>query len=315
MRRGSPIIPGYESATARINPDGTLVLLVGIHSHGQGLETTLAQVAHEELGIHPDDITVRFGDTGSSPFGFGTFASRSMVMSGGAVSNVCIELREKLALIAAHHLQCDAEQVRFADGAARGVSGSISIAEIGRIAHLRQDRLPDGVDPALDATATYEPTESTGVFSYATHGAVVAVDPHSGAVELIDYAVVEDCGNLVNPMIVDGQIVGGVAQGIGTAIYEESPYDEYGQPLATTFVDYLLPGATEIPDIKIGHMTTPAAHTRFGLKGMGEGGAIAPPAAIGNALRDAFAAIGAEFNETPFTPRRVLDALDKASSQ
>ena len=315
MRRGSPIIPGYESATARINPDGTLVLLVGIHSHGQGLETTLAQVAHEELGIHPDDITVRFGDTGSSPFGFGTFASRSMVMSGGAVSNVCIELREKLALIAAHHLQCDAEQVRFADGAARGVSGSISIAEIGRIAHLRQDGLPDGVDPALDATATYEPTESTGVFSYATHGAVVAVDPHSGAVELIDYAVVEDCGNLVNPMIVDGQIVGGVAQGIGTAIYEESPYDEYGQPLATTFVDYLLPGATEIPDIKIGHMTTPAAHTRFGLKGMGEGGAIAPPAAIGNALRDAFAAIGAEFNETPFTPRRVLDALDKASSQ
>ena len=168
MRRGSPIVPGYESATARINPDGTLVLLVGIHSHGQGLETTLAQIAHEELGIHPNDITVRFGDTGVSPFGFGTFASRSMVMSGGAVSNVCIELREKLALIAAHHLQCDVEQVRFADGEALGVSGSITIAEIGRIAHLRQDGLPEGVDPMLDATATYEPAESTGVFSYAT---------------------------------------------------------------------------------------------------------------------------------------------------
>ena len=314
MRRGSPIVPGYESATARINPDGTLVLLVGIHSHGQGLETTLAQIAHEELGIHPNDITVRFGDTGVSPFGFGTFASRSMVMSGGAVSNVCIELREKLALIAAHHLQCDVEQVRFADGEALGVSGSITIAEIGRIAHLRQDGLPEGVDPMLDATATYEPAESTGVFSYATHAAVVAVDPHSGAIELIDYAVVEDCGNVVNPMIVDGQIVGGVAQGIGTAIYEESVYDENGQPLATTFADYLLPGATEVPDIKIGHMVTPAAHTRFGLKGMGEGGAIAPPAAIGNALRDAFAATGAEFNETPYTPRRVLDALDKAMS-
>ncbi len=314
MRRGSPIVPGYESATARINPDGTLVLLVGIHSHGQGLETTLAQIAHEELGIHPNDITVRFGDTGVSPFGFGTFASRSMVMSGGAVSNVCIELREKLALIAAHHLQCDVEQVRFADGEALGVSGSITIAEIGRIAHLRQDGLPEGVDPMLDATATYEPAESTGVFSYATHAAVVAVDPHSGAIELIDYAVLEDCGNVVNPMIVDGQIVGGVAQGIGTAIYEESVYDENGQPLATTFAEYLLPGATEVPDIKIGHMVTPAAHTRFGLKGMGEGGAIAPPAAIGNALRDAFAATGAEFNETPYTPRRVLDALDKAMS-
>jgi carbon-monoxide dehydrogenase large subunit len=309
-RRGSPIIPGFESATARLNPDGTLVLLVGIHSHGQGLETTLAQIAYEELGIHPNDINVRFGDTGVSPFGFGTFASRSMVMSGGAVSNVCINLREKLALIAAHQLQCDVEQVRFADGEARGASGSISIAEICRIAHLRQDGLPDGVDPILDATETYEPSESTGVFSYATHAAVVLVDPQSGAIELIDYAVVEDCGNMVNPMIVDGQITGGVAQGIGTAIYEESIYDENGQPLATTFADYLLPGATEIPDIKIGHMVTPAVYTRFGIKGMGEGGAIAPPAAIGNALRDAFAATGAQFNETPFTPRRVLDALD-----
>ena len=311
-RRGSPIIPGFESATARLNPDGTLVLLVGIHSHGQGLETTLAQIAYEELGIHPNDINVRFGDTGVSPFGFGTFASRSMVMSGGAVSNVCINLREKLALIAAHQLQCDVEQVRFADGEARGASGSISIAEICRIAHLRQDGLPDGVDPILDATETYEPSESTGVFSYATHAAVVLVDPQSGAIELIDYAVVEDCGNMVNPMIVDGQITGGVAQGIGTAISEESIYDENGQPLATTFADYLLPGATEIPDIKIGHMVTPAVYTRFGIKGMGEGGAIAPPAAIGNALRDAFAATGAQFNETPFTPRRVLDALDNS---
>ena len=311
-RRGSPIIPGFESATARLNPDGTLVLLVGIHSHGQGLETTLAQIAYEELGIHPNDINVRFGDTGVSPFGFGTFASRSMVMSGGAVSNVCINLREKLALIAAHQLQCDVEQVRFADGEARGASGSISIAEICRIAHLRQDGLPDSVDPILDATETYEPSESTGVFSYATHAAVVLVDPQSGAIELIDYAVVEDCGNMVNPMIVDGQITGGVAQGIGTAIYEESIYDENGQPLATTFADYLLPGATEIPDIKIGHMVTPAVYTRFGIKGMGEGGAIAPPAAIGNALRDAFAATGAQFNETPFTPRRVLDALDNS---
>lgn len=311
-RRGSPIIPGYESATARINPDGTLVLLVGIHSHGQGMETTLAQVAHEELSIHPDAITVKFGDTAISPFGFGTFASRSMVMSGGAVSNACIVLREKLAAIAAHHLQCTTEQVRFADGEARSDGGSIPIAELARIAHLRQDGLPDGVDPTLDATATYEPDESTGVFSYATHAAVVAVDPHSGAVELVDYAVVEDCGNVVNPMIVDGQIVGGVAQGIGTALYEESVYDTNGQPLSTTFADYLLPGATEIPDIKIGHMVTPATFTRFGLKGMGEGGAIAPPAAIGNALSDAFAAIGAEFNETPYTPRRVLDALERA---
>ena len=310
MRRGSPIVPGYESATARINPDGTLVLLVGIHSHGQGLETTLAQIAYEELGIHPKDISIKFGDTGVSPFGFGTFASRSMVMSGGAVSNVCTKLRKKLALIAAHHLQCDAKLVQFKNGDALGVSGSITISEISRIAHLRQEGLPDDIEPILDATATYEPAESSGVFSYATHAAVVAVDPLSGEIKLMDYAVVEDCGNMVNPMIVDGQILGGIAQGIGTALYEESIYDENGQPLSTTFADYLLPGATEIPDIKIGHMVTPAIHTKFGLKGMGEGGAIAPPAAIGNALRDAFAFNGAEFNETPFTPCRVLEAVD-----
>ena len=311
-RRGSPIIPGFESATARMNPDGTLVLLVAIHSHGQGLETTLAQIASEELGIHPEDVTVKFGDTGTSPFGFGTFASRSMVMSGGAVSNACVLIREKLAHIAAHHLQCDTAAVSFADGAAYGASGSIPLAELARAAHLRQDCLPDGLDPILDATVTYEPSSSSGVFSYATHAAVVAVDPESGAVELMDYAVVEDCGNVVNPMIVDGQIVGGVAQGIGTALYEESVHDHKGQPLATTLADYLLPGATEVPKIKIGHMVTPAAHTRYGLKGMGEGGAIAPPAAIGNALRDALADIGAEFNETPFTPERILKALARA---
>ena len=311
-RRGSPIIPGFETATARMNPDGTLVLLVGIHSHGQGLETTLAQIASEELGIHPDNVAVKFGDTGTSPFGFGTFASRSMVMSGGAVSSACILIREKLAHIAAYLLQCDSAAVNFVDGVVHSSSGSVSLAELARTAHLRQDGLPDGVDPVLDVTATYEPSASTGVFSYATHAAVVAVDAQTGFIDLIDYAVVEDCGNLVNPMIVDGQIVGGVAQGIGTALYEESVYDENGQPLTTTFADYLLPGAMEVPKIKIGHMVTPAAHTRFGLKGMGEGGAIGPPAAIANALRDAFADKGVEFNETPFTPRRIIEALEKA---
>ena len=310
-RRGSPVIPGFESATARMNPDGTLLLLVGIHSHGQGLETTLAQIASQELGIHPNEITVRFGDTGEAPFGFGTFASRSMVMSGGAVSNACILIREKLARIAAHHLQCDPSEIVFVDSLAQTSSGSIQISELARAAHVRQDELPEGVDPILDVTATYEPSASTGVFSYATHAVVVAVDRGSGAVELMDYAVVEDCGNVVNPMIVDGQIIGGVAQGIGTALYEESVYDEHGQPLSTTFADYLMPGATEVPEIKIGHMLTPAMHTRFGLKGMGEGGAIAPPAAIGNALRDAFADLGAEFNETPFTPRRILEAIER----
>ncbi len=314
LRRRTPIIPGYETATARLGIDGTLVLLVAIHSHGQGMETTLAQIAHEELGIHPDDVVVRFGDTSVSPFGMGTFASRSIVMGGGAVANACIKIRDKMARIAAHLLQCDAAEVSFAGGEARGPSGSITLAEIGRIAHLRQEQLPDGMDPVLDETATYEPIESAGVFSYATHAAVVLVDPGTGAIELADYAVVEDCGTVVNPMIVDGQTHGGVVQGIGTAMFEETPYDAGGQPMATTFADYLLPGAADIPSIKIGHMVTPATLTKYGMKGMGEGGAIGPAAAIANALRDAFTASGAEFNETPLTPARVRAALDAAGS-
>jgi aerobic carbon-monoxide dehydrogenase large subunit len=312
VARGAAIIPGFESCTARILPDGSVVLMVGIQSHGQGLETTLSQIAAHELGIDPARISVRHGDTESTAFGFGTFASRSMVMSGGAVARASRMLRDKLCRIGAHLLQCDPAQVRCADGAVLGPQGSVSIAEIAKVAHLRMDGLPPGVDPLLDATATYEPAIGTGVFSYATHGAVVAVDPETGFIELLDFAVAEDCGTMVNPMIVEGQIRGGVVQGIGTALYEEIPYDEAGQPLTGTLADYLLPGAAELPAIKIAHLHTPAAATEYGMKGMGEGGAVAPPAAIANAVRDALASIGAEVNETPITPRRVLAAIRKA---
>jgi aerobic carbon-monoxide dehydrogenase large subunit len=310
--RGAAIIPGFESCTARILTDGSVVLWVGIQSHGQGLETALSQVAAQELGIDPARISVRHGDTESSAFGFGTFASRSMVMSGGAVARASRMLRDKLCRIGAHLLQCELTAVRCADGVVAGPQGSVTIAEIAKVAHLRMDGLPPGVDPLLDATATYEPAVSTGVYSYATHGAVVAVDAETGFIELLDYAVAEDCGTMVNPMLVEGQIRGGVVQGIGTALYEEIPYDEAGQPLAGTFADYLLPGAAELPAIKIGHLHTPTPHTEYGMKGMGEGGAVAPPAAIANAVRDALAQIGAEVNETPITPRRVLAAIEKA---
>ena len=288
--RGAAIIPGYESCTARILTDGSAVLMVGIQSHGQGLETALSQIAAQELGIDPARIAVRHGDTESTAFGFGTFASRSMVMSGGAVARASRILRDKLTRIGAHLLQSDLADVRYADGAVWGPQGSVTVAEIAKVAYLRMDGLPPGVDPLLDATATYEPAIGTGVFSYATHGAVVAVDPETGFIELLDFAVAEDCGTMVNPMLVAGQIRGGVVQGIGTALYEEIPYDEAGQPLAGTLADYLLPGAAEMPAIKIGHLHTPTPHTEYGMKGMGEGGAVAPPAAIANAVRDALAA-------------------------
>src|SRR5207248_3616848 len=310
--RGAMLIPGFESCTARILTDGSMVLMVGIQSHGQGLETALSQIAHHELGIAPDRIAVRHGDTESTAFGFGTFASRSMVMSGGAVARASRTLRDKLCRIGAHLLQCEPGETRCADGMVLGPHGSVSIAEIARIAHLRMHELPPGVDPLLDATATYEPEISTGVYSYATHGAVVAVDPETGTIELLDFAVAEDCGTMVNPMLVEGQSRGGVAQGIGTALCEEIPYDAKGQPLAATFLDYHMPGAHELPAIKIGHMHTPASATEYGMKGMGEGGAVAPPAAIANAVRDALTAIGAEVNETPLTPARVLAAIKRA---
>src|SRR5712692_458123 len=274
VSRGSPFIPGYESCTAQLLPDGTLVLLVGIMSHGQGLETTLAQIAHEELGIDPARISVRHGDTGVSPFGHGTIASRSIVMAGGAVARTSRLLRDKILKIGAHLLQCDPADVRCEGGKVVGRSGAVAIEEIARVAHLRMEALPEGVEPLLNVSATYEPGIDTGVYSYATHAAVVAVDPQTGMIELIDFAVAEDCGTMINPMIVEGQVRGGVVQGIGTALYEEIPYDEEGQPLVNTLADYLLPGAAELPAIKIGHLHTPALHTEYGMKGMGEGGGV-----------------------------------------
>jgi carbon-monoxide dehydrogenase large subunit len=315
VARGLPVIFGHESATARLMPDGDLVLEVGIQNHGQGLETTLAQVAAEELGVDPTRVAVRHGDSSLSPYGMGTVASRSMVMAGGAVSRACRLLGEKIARIGAHLLGVPAGEVEIRDARVWAGSASVAFAEIARVASIRPERLPTGEDPGLHVTAVYEPSVSTGAYSYGTHAVVVAVDPERGMVELLDYVVVHDCGTVVNPMIVDGQLVGGVVQGIGTALYEEIPYDEYGQPLASTFMDYLLPGATEVPNIRLAHMNTPSPHTAFGIKGMGEGGAIGPPGAILNAINDALRPLGAEVNETPVTPRRLRAAIRARSSK
>ena len=312
VTRGSPFIPGFESCRAQLMPDGTLVLYVGIQSHGQGLETTLSQVAYEELGIDPAKISVRHGDTGLSPFGNGTIASRSTVMAGGAVAKTTRLLRDKIVQVGAHLLQCEPSAARLENGAVHGPQGSVSIEEVARVAHLRMEALPDGVEPLLTVTSTYQPGIDTGVFTFAAHAAVVAVDPRTGAVEVLDYGVAEDCGTVINPMIVEGQVRGGVVQGIGTALFEEIPYDEQGQPLAGTFSDYLMPGSAEMPEIKIAHTETPTEFTEYGVKGMGEGGAIAPAASIANAVRDALTFIGAEVNETPITPRRVLQAIRNA---
>ena len=310
---GIPMVPGYEQATARVTPDGGLELRVGVHSHGQGLETTLAQVAHEILGIDVARIRVVHGDTAMTPYSTGTWGSRCMVMAGGAVSSACKEIAKRAIKVGAQLLQTNADSVMVRAGAVVGPQGSISLGEIARTWYLKPQNLPNDVDPAgLEATIGYKPVRDSGTFSYATHAALVAVDPDIGDVEILDYVIVEDGGKLVNPMIVDGQIYGGFAQGIGTALYEEMPFDQSAQPLASTFADYLLPGPTEVPAPRLDHMETLAPYTEFGVKGIGEGGAIAPPAAIVNAVNDALQRLGAELLHSPISPRRILTAIAQA---
>jgi len=310
---GIPMVPGYEQATARVTPDGGLELRVGVHSHGQGLETTLAQVAHEILGIDVARIRVVHGDTAMTPYSTGTWGSRCMVMAGGAVSTACKEIARRAIKVGAQLLQANAESVSVRGGEVVGPQGSISLGEIARTWYLKPQNLPNDVDPGgLEATIGYKPVRDTGTFSYAAHAALVAVDPEIGDVEILDYVIVEDGGKLVNPMIVDGQIYGGFAQGIGTALYEEMPFDHSGQPLASTFADYLLPGPTEVPSPRLDHMETLAPYTEFGVKGIGEGGAIAPPAAIVNAVNDALRRMNVELLHSPITPRRILTAIAQA---
>lgn len=307
---GIPMVPGFEQATARLTPDGGLELRVGVHSHGQGLETTLAQVAHEILGIDVAKIKVVHGDTAMTPYSTGTWGSRCMVMAGGAVSMSCKEIAKRAARIGAQLLQTDASRVSVRAGEVVGPGGSISLGEIARAWYLKPQTLPADVDMGgLEATVGYRPSPDSGTFSYATHAALVAVDPEIGTIEILDYVIVEDGGKLVNPMIVDGQIYGGFAQGVGTALYEEMPFNSAGQPLASTFADYLLPGATEVPAPRLDHIETLSPHTEFGVKGIGEGGAIAPPAAIANAVNDALRPLKAELLVSPMTPRKVLSAI------
>ncbi len=317
VQRGLPVVFGYEQAALQMTPDGILVIDVPIQNHGQGLETTLAQVAHHELGIDPAQVIVRHGDTSQAPYGMGTFASRSMVMSGGAVGQAAEILAVKLRKIGAHLLQAPPDDVRLRDGGVE-TSGStvarVSLAEIANAAFLHPERLPDDVEPGLSVVAAYRTAKDTGAWSYGTHAAIVAVDTGTGLVEIIDYVIAHDCGTIVNPLIVDGQMMGGLAQGIGTALYEEMPYDENGQPLATTFLDYLVPGASEVPQARIKHLSNPSPITRYGIKGAGEGGAIPPPAALCNAVNDALRPLGVAINETPMTPDRVIRALMKAGN-
>ncbi len=315
---GLPLVPGYDQSAVKLTPDGGLEVRVGVHSHGQGMETTFAQLAHEVLGIDVQKVKITHGDTGTTPYSTGTYASRSIVMAGGATLKACAELIPRIIKIGAFLIGCKDEEARF--DKVHGVVGpdgkSVDLKEICSVWYLRPDRAPLDVDRrGLEVSVSYKPDRDSGAFSYASHAVAVAVDTETGQVEILDYVIAEDCGTLVNPMVVEGQTLGGVAQGIGTAMYEEIQYDANGQPNASTFADYLLPGPTEIPNMRIFHMETPSPYTMYGIKGMGEGGAIAPPAVIFNAVNDALRATGAEVSKTPLTPHRLLAEIERARQQ
>ena len=305
-RRGNDVTLGYDSAHVRIEPSGGVTVSVGVPSQGQGVETTMAQVVADRLGVRCEDVGVGYGDTATAPYGMGAFASRGAVVAGGACIRAADTLRAKALAIAAHLLEASADDLDTADGriAVRGApERAVSWAEVARLAYHRVDRLPPGMEPGLEAVARYDPPP--GTFSNATHAAVVEVDVETGAIDIQRYVVVEDCGTMINPMVVEGQTHGAVAQGIGGAIYEELIYDEDGQLTTASLVDYLLPTPVEVPTVEIEHLITPSPHTPGGMKGVGEGGTIAAPAAIANAVADALSEFGIEVNALPLTPDAV----------
>ncbi|HEX4658977.1 MAG TPA: xanthine dehydrogenase family protein molybdopterin-binding subunit [Streptosporangiaceae bacterium] len=305
-------ILGTEAATIRIEPSGAVNVLMSTGSHGQSLETTVVQVVADELGVSIDDIRFFQGDSAATPYGPGTGGSRSAAIASGAAIQAAQQVREKVLLIGAHLMEAAPDDVEIAGGAV-SVKGdpaaSVPLAQVAAVAYLNTDVLPPGVAPGLETTARWK--APMFMFSNACHAATVEVDPVTGQVKLLRYVISEDCGNMINPMVVEGQIAGGVAQGIGGVFYERFAYDEDGNPLTTTFLDYQLPTAAEVPDFEYGHVVTPAP-TPGGFKGMGEGGAIASPAALINAVRDALRPFGARITAQPLTPEAIVRAIDEA---
>jgi len=307
---GSTIATGTEGVTLRVDPGGTVTAFFGLACHGQGHETSLAQVVADELGLRLADVRVVHGDTAASPSGTGTYASRSAVLGGGAAILAGRALREKIVAIAAHQLEASPEDVEIADGrlAVKGAGGrTVSLRDVAQAAYGGTRRLPKGMEPGLETTRFYDPYFGTA--SNATHLAVVEVDSATCEVSLRMLAVVEDCGRIINPLIVEGQTLGAVAQGVGAALLEELVYGPEGQLLTGSLMDYLIPTACEIPRIDVLHLARPSPTTLGGFKGAGEGGTIGAPAAIANAVADALAPLGVEISEMPITPTRLFRLL------
>jgi aerobic carbon-monoxide dehydrogenase large subunit len=306
--RGMEITPGWENVEVVMDPSGLVEARIGASPHGQGLETTLAQLVADEVGIAPRQVRVIHGDTDRTPYGWGTFASRSLVIAGGATVLAARKIRGKLLLIAGHVLEAAPEDIVLEDGSAKvlGTDRAVAIASLARAAYHEAHRFKEDIAPGLSESAFYDPP---GTFSNACHVAIVEVDVETGRVTIEKFLAVEDAGRIINPMIADGQVHGGIAQGIGNALFEEIVYDALGNIQTATLADYLPPTGREVPAIELHHIESPAASSITGAKGLGEGGTIGAPAAIINAVNDALAPFGVSIDEMPATPQRIRAAL------
>jgi carbon-monoxide dehydrogenase large subunit len=313
-----PSTPGYgvygtEAATIRIEPSGKVNVYVAGGSSGNSLETTVVQLTADALGVPIEDVATVQGDTAVTGFGAGVAGSRSGSMTAGAVRETATILRERIVAIVAAKLEASPDDIVLADGRAsvRGTpSAGMSLADVAGLAYFTPQALPPGVPAGLEATARYA-AETMTVWVNATHLCTCEVDVAIGQVRLLRYIVSEDCGPMINPNVVEGQIAGGVVQGIGGALLEELAHDDDGNPLATTFMDYLLPTATDVPTIEYGHIETPSPGPG-GYKGVGEGGAIGAPPAVVNAVADALSPFGVRITDLPLSPGALVTVLDAA---
>ena len=303
---------GWESATVRIEPTGVVNILTGASPHGQGQETSFAQLGAEVLGLSPDDVNVVHGDTAIVPYGIGTFGSRGTAVGGTAVYKSLLKLREKLAAIAAHLLNEDASNLAFAGKriTVRGSEKSVAFGEAVGAAYVAKT-LPPQMEPGLEATTFFEPTNFT--FPFGTHICVVELDPETGDVKLQQYVCVDDCGNVINPMLVDGQVHGGIAQSIGQALFEEAVYDEQGQLITGELMDYAIPRAGDLPWFQTSRTVTPSPVNPLGLKGVGEAGTIGATPAVVNAIVDALAPLGIRHVDMPVHRTKIWQLLRGAT--
>jgi aerobic carbon-monoxide dehydrogenase large subunit len=305
---------GWESATVRIEPTGKVTILTGASPHGQGEETSFAQIAADELGVGVNDSTVIHGDTAVVQYGIGTFGSRGLAVGGTAVYMAIQKLKAKAAKLAAHMLQVDPGSVSFADGkftSSAAPGKQTSIQEVALAAHLAKS-IPEDMEPGLSATSFYEPKNFT--FPFGTHIAVVEIDRETGEIDFQRYVAVDDCGKQINPMLVQGQVHGGIVQSIGQALYEEVVYDDSGQLVTGTLMDYALPKAAMIPHLELDSTETPSPVNPLGAKGVGEAGTIGATPAIVAAVVDALSVFGVRHLDMPAKPETIWQIIKKNSA-